>query len=83
MFSEETRKRGKIRKIIVDQSKCIGARSCVVVAPDVFQLDEEDNAYIVDPESVDDETLLLAAQSCPVLAIKLFDEDGKQIFPEE
>lgn len=76
------RKSGRIRKIVVDQDLCIGAVSCVVVAPGVFQMNDEQKAYIVDPEAADDDTLLLSAQSCPVLAIKLFDEEGNQIFPE-
>jgi ferredoxin len=74
---------GTIRHIVVDRAKCIGARSCVAVTPGVFQMDEENLAYIVDPDSADDDTLLMSAQSCPVLAILLYDEHGKQIFPEE
>ncbi len=76
------RKTGKIRKIVVDQDGCIGAGSCVAVTPGVFQLDDEDKAYIVDPESADDDMLLMSAQSCPVLAIHLYDEEGNKIFPE-
>ncbi|MFZ2804490.1 MAG: ferredoxin [Patescibacteria group bacterium] len=72
----------KIAKIVVDRDLCIGAAPCVVVAPGVFQLDDENKAYIVDPKAADDETLLLAAQSCPVLAIILYDENGKQVYPE-
>ena len=82
MEDNRERKTGRIHKIIVDQDACIGAVSCVVVAPGVFQMNDEQKAYIVDPEGADDDTLLLAAQSCPVLAIKLFDEEGNQIFPE-
>ena len=71
----------KIAKIVVDRDLCIGAAPCVTVAPGVFQLDEENKAVIVDAHGADDDTILLAAQSCPVQAISLFDEDGKQIFP--
>ncbi len=71
-----------IAKIIVDRDICIGAAPCVTVAPGVFQLDDENKAYVVDPKAADDETILLAAQACPVQAISLFDETGKQIFPE-
>ncbi len=71
-----------IAKVVVDRDICIGAAPCVTVAPGVFQLDDENKAYVVDPKAADDETLLLAAQSCPVQAISLFDETGRQIFPE-
>lgn len=82
-ISQKIRAGGKIRRIVVDRQACIGARSCVVVAPGVFQIDEQNLAYVVDPDSSDDETILLAAQSCPVLAIHIYDENDKQIFPSE
>ncbi|MBI5729042.1 MAG: ferredoxin [Candidatus Magasanikbacteria bacterium] len=82
-ISQKIRDGGHIRRIAVDRAKCIGANSCVAVAPGVFQLDEENLAYVVDPGSTDDDTILMAAQSCPVLAVLLYDENGKKIFPEE
>lgn len=81
-IADKLRKGGKIRRIIVDRVKCIGANSCVAVAPGVFQLDDKSLAYITDPESTDDDTIKMAAESCPVLAIFLYDEEGKQTFPE-
>lgn len=72
----------KISKVEVDRDVCIGAAPCVTVAPGVFQLDDENKAYVVDQNGADAETILLAAQSCPVQAIKVFDEDGNQIYPE-
>lgn len=82
-ISEKIKTGGKIRRIVVDRVKCIGANSCVAVAPGVFQLDNENLAYVVNPDSTDEDTIMLAAQSCPVLAVLLYDENGKQIFPEE
>lgn len=72
----------KISRVEVDREVCIGAAPCVTVAPGVFQLDDENKAYVVDQNGADAETILLAAQSCPVQAIKVFDEDGNQIYPE-
>lgn len=71
----------KISKVVVDRDLCIGAAPCVTVAPAVFQLDEENKAYVVDQNGADAETILMAAQSCPVQAILVYDEDGKQIYP--
>ena len=71
----------KIAKIEVDRELCIGAAPCVVVAPKVFQLDKENKAVIVDAHGSDDDTVLLAAQSCPVQAIRLYDQEGNQIYP--
>jgi ferredoxin len=46
-------------------------------------MDDQNLAYLVDPDSEDEDTIMLAAQSCPVLAVIIYDENGKQIFPEE
>ena len=71
----------KISKIVVDREICIGAAPCVTVAPGVFQLDEENKAYVVDQNGADAETILLAAQACPVQAIIIYDENGSQVYP--
>lgn len=81
-MSEKSLKQGKIAKIVVDRDTCIGAAPCIAIAPGVFQLDEENKAYVVDMTAADDDTILLAAQSCPVQAIKLYDEEGSQVYPE-
>lgn len=74
----------KIHKIVVDRKLCIGAATCVVIAPDAFELDNENIAIVkADALNVDDDTLLTAAQSCPTSAIALFDEQGNQIFPKK
>ena len=73
----------KIHKIYVDRKACIGVATCVVIAPDAFDLDDEGIAIVKEgAEKLDDNKLLMAAQSCPVLAIHLFDEDGNRIFPK-
>ena len=75
------KKTAHIAKIIVDRGLCIGAASCIAVAPGVFELDGENKAVVYNDKGADDETILLAAQSCPTQAILLFDEEGNQIFP--
>ena len=71
----------KITKIVVDRDLCIGAGPSVTVAPGVFQLDDENKAYVLDAKAADDDTIMLAAQACPVQAILLYDENGNQIYP--
>ena len=71
----------KIGKIVVDRNLCIGAASCIAVAPGVFELDSENKAVVYNGQGADDETILLAAKSCPTRAITVFDEDGKKIYP--
>lgn len=69
-------------KITVDKNLCIGDGSCVSIAPKVFDLDEEGKVRIINEHGSNDETIRLAAESCPVAAIILKDEKtDKQIFP--
>ena len=84
-------------KVKVDKDLCIGAASCVTISPETFQLDDENIAYVLDhndePEGrkyeremevTEDEyeSILLGAQSCPTLAIFIYDEEGQQLFPD-
>jgi len=68
-------------KVKVDRDLCIGVGNCVAYAPTVFALDEENKAVVLDPSSVDDETLLEAAESCPENAIIVEDGEGHQLYP--
>lgn len=68
-------------RIEVKRDLCIGASSCIAVAPGVYELDEEMKAVVKDPKAADDGTILESARACPTLAIYLYDDDGKQIFP--
>lgn len=83
--------------IKVDPDLCIGAASCVTIDPATFVLNEENKAEVLDHGQADGgaryervvemnedekERLILAAQSCPTLAIYIFDESGEQLYPE-
>ncbi len=68
-------------KVRVDRDLCIGVGNCVAFAPTVFALDEENKAIVLDPPSVDDDTLLEAAGSCPENAIIIEDDEGHQLYP--
>ena len=68
-------------KVRVDRDLCIGVGNCVAFAPTAFALDEEKKAVVLDPASVDDDTLLEAAESCPENAIIVEDDEGRQLYP--
>ncbi len=68
-------------KVRIDRDLCIGVGNCVAYAPTVFKLDDENKAVVFDPSSVDDETLLEAAESCPENAIIVEDDEGHQLYP--
>lgn len=71
-------------RITIKRDLCIGAGSCVAIAPNTFDLDDKNIAIIKEGEWEEDDIILAAAQSCPVFAIIIEDlETGKRIFPEE
>ncbi len=86
-----------IKKIVVDRNVCIGASPCVFAAGTVFEIDSENKAVMklkdgaknsgpatkdqLEDAAVADDVLMAAAQSCPVRAIFLYDENDKQVYP--
>ena len=64
----------------VDRDLCIGSGDCVSTQPDVFQLDDEGKAVVIDPDAAGTDEILEAAQNCPVTAIFVIGEDG-DIYP--
>jgi ferredoxin len=62
--------------VTVDRALCIGSGDCVDTAPDVFQLDDEDKAVVVDPDGASVDDIVDAARNCPVGAIFVIGEDG-------
>lgn len=71
-----------ITKIVVDRDLCIAAVSCMAVAAETWELDEENKIVVKDANTVDDETLIASAEACPTKAIFLYDNAGNQIFPK-
>ncbi len=72
----------KISKVEINRSLCVGSATCVVIAPEAFELDSEGiSTFKKDGLSVGAEILLKAAKSCPTGAISVFDENGNKIWP--
>jgi ferredoxin len=67
--------------IEVDRALCYGFGDCVDSLPDVFALDDEDTAIVLNPDAAPLDDLVEAAQNCPVDAIMITGEDGEQIYP--
>lgn len=73
-------KRGDL-EIRVTRPTCISAATCVVYAPNTFDLDEDNIAVIKEGEWDKLEKIIASAQSCPVLAIEIFQK-GKKLYPK-
>lgn len=77
----------------VDHAACSGIASCNDVSPKFFRLDAENRAVVISNETSeanaeqtlqvsDDEAaeIISAAESCPMVAISVFDENGGQLY---
>jgi ferredoxin len=68
-------------RVVIDRDQCVGFGDCVQEAPEGFKLDADTIAVFVEPEAVERERLLRACDACPVDAITVWDESGKQVVP--
>ena len=68
-------------KVRIDRALCVGFGECVTEAPEAFGLDGEDVAVFIKPEKADRERLLKACDACPVDALTVWDETGRQLVP--
>lgn len=58
-------------RVVIDRRRCIGAGTCVVLAPSAFQWRQGDflKPELADPSTVDEDTLREVAAACPTQAI--------------
>jgi ferredoxin len=64
-------------KIVVVESKCIAAASCVAIAPTLFQMNERNLVEIIEGGSDELDNIMLSAQSCPTGAIEIYEGENK------
>lgn len=62
-------------KVILDSARCELHGECVMAAPDVFDIDEDDVVTILNPEPGEElrNAVEEAALMCPVAAIRIED----------
>ncbi|MGH7381616.1 MAG: ferredoxin [Candidatus Methylomirabilales bacterium] len=66
----------------IDRALCIGTSNCMKVAPTVFEFDAENVcAFKAAPPDIERERLIDACDVCPVDALIVMDEGGKQLVP--
>lgn len=69
-------------RIVVDRLKCISVGNCADTAPKVFQVDEDYVSVIINAHGAEVATIVAAAESCPVEAIRVIDtQAGQQLYP--
>lgn len=62
-------------RVVIDRRRCIGAGTCIALAPSAFQWRKGDflKPELVDPSTVDEDVLREVAAACPTQAIVLED----------
>ena len=60
-------------RVVIDRQRCIGAGTCITLAPAAFQWRKGDflKPEILDATAVDEDTLREVAAACPTQAIVL------------
>ena len=68
--------------IRIDRTLCVATSACMKVAPEVFEFDDENIcAFKSRPPDIERERLIDACDVCPVDALIVIDEGGKQLVP--
>ncbi|MBU0635599.1 ferredoxin [Candidatus Micrarchaeota archaeon] len=72
---------GKKYKIVYNRDACIGAASCIAVAPKTWKMGNDGKAIqlVTEFDEKDLQQNLDAARSCPVHVIKIVDTTGKEV----
>ena len=72
---------GKLQ-VSIDLNVCVGNAMCPHIASKSFALNDDRQGMVIDPDGDSRETVLEAAEACPVSAITVVDaESGEQLFP--
>ena len=68
--------------VSVDHDVCIGNAMCVSIATKAFTLNDDRKSVPADPDGDSEETIMEAAENCPVAAITVTDANtGERLFP--
>ena len=68
--------------IKIDRGSCIASANCINAAPEFFEFDDERIcAFKGLTDGIENEKIIEACSVCPVNALYVFDEMGKQIIP--
>lgn len=70
-------------RIVIDRLLCVGFEDCIVIAPEVFRLDDEGIVeFTPNADAMTDrDRLIEACRACPVDALTAVDGDGTILAP--
>lgn len=67
-------------KVVIDWNVCSGTSNCMEEAPEAYEVNDRGLA-VLKPGRLSDEAILIGARACPVDAIRVYDETGRQVHP--
>jgi ferredoxin len=68
--------------IKIDRTTCIASKNCINAAPKLFELDDDRICSFKEKaEGIPKEVIIEACSVCPVSALQVNDQDGKQLVP--
>lgn len=64
-------------KVLADRGRCVGAGTCVAIAPDVFDQDDAAIVVVLEEQVGEDrrQSVQEAVDYCPALALSLSTDD--------
>jgi len=66
----------------IDRGSCIASANCINAAPEFFEFDDERIcAFKGLTDGIENEKIIEACSVCPVNALYVFDDGGKQVVP--
>jgi ferredoxin len=69
-------------RIRIERPLCTAeSRNCVLIAPEVFEMDAEGKAVVKNPTGAAEGRILRAALACQYRAVIVTEEDGSPIWP--
>lgn len=68
-----------MKKLIVDDSNCIGCGACVSIDPEHFEFSEAGTSKVISNDNLESKELANAIDSCPVCVIKITEAEENQI----
>lgn len=63
-----------MKKVVVDQVKCIGCGACVGLDPEHFDFDDSGLSNTISQDNLESEELTQAVEGCPTQAIEIKDD---------
>ncbi len=69
-------------KVKINKEECISCGSCEAMNDKLFTLDDEMKSEYIGEGEVNIDEVLEVAKICPVMAIEVYDDEDKKVYPE-